>query len=417
MGDGAGSAAEGVATTKDAAAEVHAVSPSEKPQEACVASGDNAGASGRVEAESARAGDAGASSNDGAENPKTGASEACGAGQTSSGDKKRPTVLIVIGMAGTGKTSLMQRLNAHLHEQGTPPYIINLDPAVTYMPYGPNIDIRDTVDYKNVMKQYKLGPNGGILTACNLFATRFDQVIKLCESKTDVEYILVDTPGQIEIFTWSASGAIVTEAFASTFPTSVVYVCDTPRCIRPNVFMSNMLQAVSILYKCKLPMLLAFNKVDVARHEYAMEWMADFEAFSAAVDAESSYSSSLSRSICLVLDEFYQNLRAVGVSAVTGEGMAMFFEAAQSCRREYLEAYEPELIARRAQRAKEEEERKQAEMGKFAKDAAEDKSKWKTKLDMYGDDEGEEDVEDAEEDTTEDDSDEEEDGYGGYEEL
>jgi hypothetical protein len=26
------------------------------------------------------------------------------------------------------------------------------------------------------MKQYNLGPNGGILTSCNLFATRFDQV-------------------------------------------------------------------------------------------------------------------------------------------------------------------------------------------------------------------------------------------------
>ena len=32
------------------------------------------------------------------------------------------------------------------------------------------------VNYKNVMKQYSLGPNGGILTSLNLFATRFDQV-------------------------------------------------------------------------------------------------------------------------------------------------------------------------------------------------------------------------------------------------
>jgi hypothetical protein len=32
------------------------------------------------------------------------------------------------------------------------------------------------VKYKNVMQQYNLGPNGGILTSCNLFATRFDQV-------------------------------------------------------------------------------------------------------------------------------------------------------------------------------------------------------------------------------------------------
>ena len=36
----------------------------------------------------------------------------------------------------------------------------------------------DQVKYKNVMKEYGLGPNGGILTSCNLFATRFDQVCR-----------------------------------------------------------------------------------------------------------------------------------------------------------------------------------------------------------------------------------------------
>lgn len=34
------------------------------------------------------------------------------------------------------------------------------------------------VNYKNVMQQYSLGPNGGILTSLNLFATRFDQASK-----------------------------------------------------------------------------------------------------------------------------------------------------------------------------------------------------------------------------------------------
>ena len=52
-----------------------------------------------------------------------------------------------------GKTTLMQRLNSYLHSKDTPPYILNLDPAVTHMPYTANIDIRDTVDYKEVMKQ------------------------------------------------------------------------------------------------------------------------------------------------------------------------------------------------------------------------------------------------------------------------
>ena len=48
----------------------------------------------------------------------------------------------IVGMAGSGKTSLMQRLNAHLHVTGEPCYVLNLDPAVKNLPYEPNIDIR-----------------------------------------------------------------------------------------------------------------------------------------------------------------------------------------------------------------------------------------------------------------------------------
>lgn len=102
----------------------------------------------------------------------------------------------------------------------------------------------------------------------------FFQVVSIIENRADqLDYVLVDTPGQIEIFTWSASGAIITEAFASTFPTVVAYVVDTPRSASPVTFMSNMLYACSILYKTRLPLVLAFNKTDVAQHEFALEVM------------------------------------------------------------------------------------------------------------------------------------------------
>jgi GTPase SAR1 family protein len=52
----------------------------------------------------------------------------------------------------------MQRINAHLHAQKEPPYVINLDPAVRNVPFDSNIDIRDSVNYKEVMKSYNLGP-------------------------------------------------------------------------------------------------------------------------------------------------------------------------------------------------------------------------------------------------------------------
>ncbi len=64
------------------------------------------------------------------------------------------------------------------------PYVINCDPACHHLHFVCNIDIRDTVNYKQVMKKYKLGPNGAIITSLNLFATQFDQVLQLIDKRS-----------------------------------------------------------------------------------------------------------------------------------------------------------------------------------------------------------------------------------------
>lgn len=281
---------------------------------------------------------------------------------TDASPKKKPVTIVTIGMAGAGKSTFVQRINSYLHSQDppSPPYILNLDPAVTHVPFEANIDIRDTVNYQEVMKQYNLGPNGGILTALNLFTTKFDQVLELVEKRAEtVDYVILDTPGQIEIFTWSASGAIITDAVASSLPTVVAYIIDTPRTTAPATFMSNMLYACSILYKTKLPFILVFNKIDVEPHGFAIDWMHDFEAFQEALathggtrdsEGEPTYMNSLMNSMSLVLDEFYRNLKAVGVSSVTGQGIKEFFDAVEASRDEYEKEYLPELERARAAR-------------------------------------------------------------------
>lgn len=43
-----------------------------------------------------------------------------------------------------------------------------------------------------VFDRYNLGPNGGILTALNLFTTKFDQVLELVEKRAeDVECVAI----------------------------------------------------------------------------------------------------------------------------------------------------------------------------------------------------------------------------------
>lgn len=340
-----------------------------------------------------------------------------------------PVAVVCVGMAGSGKTTFMQRLISHLYTHPdptqrepsvsktppTPPYIINLDPAVHHVPFTPNIDIRDSVNYKEVMKQFNLGPNGGILTSLNLFSTKIDQVIGLLEKRTQppppppqepeqttvefmtnsgkekqtapvptqqIKHILVDTPGQIEVFVWSASGEILLSSLASTFPTVIAYVIDTPRTTSTSTFMSNMLYACSILYKTKLPMILVFNKTDAQDAEFAKEWMTDFEAFQTALRNEeeggtfggdgigggSGYMGSLLNSMSLVLEEFYKHLSVVGVSAMTGEGMDEFFLGVQQKKAEFERDYKPELERRRAEREKEKEATRQRELDKLMKD-------------------------------------------------
>ncbi|KAI8987404.1 hypothetical protein BDF20DRAFT_904532 [Mycotypha africana] len=294
--------------------------------------------------------------------------------QSSSIGEKKPPVILCIGMAGSGKTTFMQRINAYLHQKKTPPYVLNLDPAVTSLPFTANIDIRDTVNYKEVMKQYNLGPNGGILTSLNLFTTKFDQVLNLVAKRSNaVSNVLVDTPGQIEIFTWSASGAIITDTLAASYPTMIAYIIDTPRTTAPATFMSNMLYACSILYKTKLPFIVVFNKTDVVSHEFAVDWMTDFEKFQLALNTQqqqedSNYMNSLMSSMSLVLDEFYNHLKVVGVSAVTGAGIDEFFEAVKEATEEYETDYKPEIERMIREKMAKEEKNREKQLNKLMKD-------------------------------------------------
>jgi len=209
-------------------------------------------------------------------------------------------------------------------------------------------------------------------------------------SSSPLDYILIDTPGQIEAFTWSASGTIVTSALATTFPTVLAFVVDVPRCAASvHTFMSNMLYACSMLYRAKLPMVVVLNKTDVVGCEFVKEWMEDYESFQEALDDASAagsngysdemagggggYYASLTRSLSLVLDEFYNHLHNVGVSAATGDGIDDFWEVVQKAAAEYEEGYLVDLKHRMEEQRAKEMAKKRVGARRLVRDLKEDR--------------------------------------------
>ena len=124
-----------------------------------------------------------------------------------------------------------------------------------------------------------------------------------------------------------------------------------------------MLYACSMMYRTRLPLVIVFNKTDVVSAEFAEEWMTDYEAFQDALDefqssssdsAASGYYASLTRSLSLVLDEFYGNLHHCGVSAATGEGVEGFWDtvgrAAEDFEADYLANLRDSISERQARK-------------------------------------------------------------------
>ena len=245
--------------------------------------------------------------------------------------------LIVLGMAGSGKTTFVQKLEEEIANKDKESYIINLDPAVMDTLYEPNLDIRDTVKYKEVMLSNNLGPNGAILTCLNLFSTNIDKVISILETKEDLDFVVMDTPGQLEVFSWSASGKLISDSFSILFPSILIYIIDMPRCNNPNTFSSNMLYALSIMYKMKLPLLIAFNKADIAKDSKVIEWMDDYESLQTALKKKDDYMSTFSSSLSLLLNEFYKTIKFVKVSSKTGEGFDDLIKKCEEIKQKYQE--------------------------------------------------------------------------------
>ena len=116
--------------------------------------------------------------------------------------------IYLVGTAGSGKSTLTGVLADWMQDAKLSVATVNLDPGVLHLSYGPDVDIRDYLSLQGVMEKYNLGPNGGLIASIDLMSAHIDKIQNEID-ELGADFILLDTPGQIELFAFRDTGPLI----------------------------------------------------------------------------------------------------------------------------------------------------------------------------------------------------------------
>ncbi len=229
--------------------------------------------------------------------------------------------IFISGTAGAGKSLLTSKLYEYYTKNGAFAAVLNLDPGVENLPYTCDIDVRDYVDYVSIMQKYDLGPNGALIMANDLIASKVDD-IKNEVDRVNPDYLIVDTPGQIELFAYRSSGPFLVENISSEEKTNI-FLFDGALITTPVNFVSIALLATSIRLRLKIATVNVLTKTDLigAKLKDILKWSTSLSTLENAIGKEAdgdTYTLTTSILRGLNLGGFAQGL--IPISNVTGDG-------------------------------------------------------------------------------------------------
>jgi GTPase SAR1 family protein len=108
---------------------------------------------------------------------------------------------IVCGSPGSGKSTYCYGKHQLFNAIQRPISVVNLDPANDCIPYPCAIDISSLITLKDVMDEYHLGPNGGMLYCMEYLEANYDWLEEKLKELGKDAYVLFDLPGQVELST------------------------------------------------------------------------------------------------------------------------------------------------------------------------------------------------------------------------
>jgi GPN-loop GTPase len=230
--------------------------------------------------------------------------------------------IFITGTAGSGKSLLTSRLLQWYKDNQSYPISLNLDPGAANLPYEPDIDVRNYIDINTLMETYDLGPNGSLVMASDMIATKLEEIQNEVDN-LNPDYIIIDTPGQIELFAFRASGPYFVSNFQSDNKVTL-FLFDGMLVSCPINYISIALLASSIKLRLKTAQVNVLTKRDliIEKIQGILEWSSSSTSLESALNNEkdteySLLSKDLARS--MAKGGFMQNI--IAVSSLTMSGM------------------------------------------------------------------------------------------------
>jgi len=198
-------------------------------------------------------------------------------------------LIFVLGTAGSGKSRLVGNYTRWLKLQGEDVLAVNLDPGAPIVPYSANVNVREYIKVEEVMDEYTLGPNGGLMLASDMIAGIVDQLTMDIEDFTP-DLCLVDTPGQLELFAFRNIGALIADNLTN-YQKGIIYLFDAGFSRDPLNYVMNMFLASAINTRFLLPQFQVLSKADILEKKELNNirgWSEDPFLLEGAIDARLS---------------------------------------------------------------------------------------------------------------------------------
>ncbi len=183
------------------------------------------------------------------------------------------------------------------------------------------MDIRLRIILQDVMEDYGLGPNGALILAADLVATKLAEIQEEVDSYR-AEYVIVDTPGQTELFSFRESGEYIVKEFKADTK-ALLFLLDPLLATTPVNFLSLALLSASVGLRMNVPKISVLTKKDIAKEgvKRITEWSRDANVFEDALAAtRDSDQYSLSSELFRTLKKLALGADLYPVSSTTLDG-------------------------------------------------------------------------------------------------